>query len=302
MILLTRNENYYRDPRPTLEKVAYLINTPVNIITGYEEGLDKLGPDFSGLTYNTVPVFVSDLSRVTDPNNAISRELVSTPALNVQYLGFNVNQPPFEDKNVRQAFNLALDKRRMVKLLFQDSVPVANGIVPPTMPGYENPDLSDFEYDPQRALELIAESSYGDVSELPEITLYISGEGGGTPQLVEALVDSFKKNLGVEINVEQVPWANFLADLNRPDSPYQMYQLGWIADYPDPQNFLDILFHSKSSQNYGQYSNPAVDKLLDGARGEQDTPKRLALYRQAEQLILEDAAWIPLYFELKTGW
>jgi oligopeptide transport system substrate-binding protein len=300
LILLTRNENYYRAPKPILEKVAYFINTPISTIVGYEQGLDKVDSSLAGVTYDTVPVFVDDLSRVTDPNNPISRELVSTPSLNVQYIGFNVKQPPFDDVKVRQAFNLALDKRRMVQLVFQGSVPVANGIVPPTMPGYENPDLSDFEFDPRRAQALITESTYGDVSELPDITLYISGEGGGTPKLVEALADSLNQNLGVQINVEQVPWGQFLADLNKPNSPYQMYQLGWIADYPDPQNFLDILFHSKSSQNYGQYSNPDVDKLLNEARGEQDTKKRVALYQQAEQLILEDAAWIPLYFGVEN--
>jgi oligopeptide transport system substrate-binding protein len=201
---------------------------------------------------------------------------------------------------VRQAFNLALDKRRMVRLVFQDTVPVANGIVPPSMPGYQNPDLSDFEFDPERALELIAESSYGDPSELPEITLHVSGQGGAVGPLIESIVESFKQNLGVEISVEQVPWEQFLRELNDPNTPYQMYQLGWIADYPDPQNFLEVLFHSESSQNHGNYSNPEVDALLDQARATQDEQERQALYQQAEQLILEDAAWIPLYFGVEN--
>jgi oligopeptide transport system substrate-binding protein len=104
----------------------------------------------------------------------------------------------------------------------------------------------------------------------------------------------------VEINVEEMPWDEFLQDLNRADSPYQMYLLGWIADYPDPQNFLEILFHSESAQNHGGYSNPAVDALLDEARGTQDVQERLALYQQVEQLILDDAAWIPLYFDVEN--
>jgi ABC-type oligopeptide transport system substrate-binding subunit len=79
-----------------------------------------------------------------------------------------------------------------------------------------------------------------------------------------------------------------------------MYQLGWVADYPDPQNFLEVLFYSTSAQNHGHYSNPEVDALLDQARGAQDAEERLALYQQAEQLILEDAAWIPLYFSVEN--
>lgn len=297
-IILSRNDNYYRDPKPTLERVLYVVGNPINPMTGYEQGLDQLGlPD---VAYDAIPIGTSNLSRATDPNSPLSDEFVSTEALSVFYIGFNVNKPPFDDVKIRQAFNLALDKRRMVRLVFQGTVPVANGIVPPTMPDYENPDLSDYEFDPERALALITESSYGDVSELPEVTLNVSGAGGNVGGIVESVVESYRANLGLEISVEQAPWPEFLADLNQPDPPYQMYQLGWIADYPDPQNFLEILFHTESAQNHGNYSNPEVDALLDEARGTQDSEERLALYQQAEQMILEDAAWVPLYFEVEN--
>jgi oligopeptide transport system substrate-binding protein len=297
-IILTKNENYFREPRPTLDRIIYVVGNPIAPMTGYEQGLDQLGlPDS---TYDATQVGTANLSRVTDPNNPLSDEFVSTEALSVFYVGFNVNEPPFDDVKVRQAFNLALDKRRMVRLVFQGTVPVANGIVPPSMPDYQNPDLSDYEYDPERALALIAESSYGDVSELPEVTLYVSGAGGEVGPLVESMLESYQQNLGLEINVEQVEWSRFLADLNSPDNPYQMYQLGWIADYPDPQNFLEVLFHSESAQNHGNYSNPEVDALLDKARGTLDQEERLAMYQQAEQMILEDAPWIPLYFDVEN--
>ena len=71
--------------------------------------------------------------------------------------------------------------------------------------------------------------------------------------------------------------------------------LGWEADYPDPQDFLDILFHSESSLNHGAYSNLAVDEVLEEARVEQDPVARMSLYRQAEQMIVDDAAWVPLW-------
>lgn len=298
-IVLDRNENFYGDPKPTLERVIYLISAPINPMSGYEEGLSSLGAS-AGVTYDAIPLSISDLSRATDPNNPLSKEFVSAPTLSVSYVGFNVEKPPFDDPKIRQAFNLALDKRRMVKLVFQDTVPVANGIVPPTMPGYENPDLSDYEFDPERAQALVAESSYGDVTELPDITLNVPGEGSEAGPIVETMVESYKENLGVEISVEQTPWPEFLADLSRADMPYQMYSLGWVADYPDPQDFLEVLFYSTSSQNQGGYSNPEVDALLDQARGVQDPKERLALYQQAEQMILDDAAWIPLYFSVEN--
>lgn len=299
VIILDRNENFYGQPKPILERVIFLINAPIDLMNGYEEGLGSLGLD--GFTYDTIPVGTSALSAVTDPNNPLSQEFVSTEELSVFYIGFNVNQPPFDDPKVRQAFNLALDKERMVRLVFQGLLPAATGIVPPTMPNYENPDLSGFDFDPERALELITESSYGDVSELPDITLNLSGTGGGVSALTEAIVESYKANLGLEISVEQTDWTDFLEDLDRKPMPYQMYQLGWVADYPDPQNFLEILFHTESAQNHGGYSNPEVDTLLDEARGITDMEQRLAVYQQAEQLILEDAAWVPLYFSVETA-
>ncbi len=298
-IVLERNDNYYGSPKPILQRILFLVSAPINPMTGYEEGLQSLGAD-AGVTYDAIPIGVSDLSRATDPNNPLSKEFVTGSNLSVSYIGFNVKKPPFDDPKIRQAFNLALDKRRLVKLVFEDTVPVANSIVPPNMPGYKNPDLSDFEFDPERALKLISESSYGDASELPDITLHISGTGGEVDSVTKAIVESYKKNLGIEVAVEQVPWPEFLADLSQPDMPYQMYQLGWVADYPDPQNFLEVLFHSKSSQNHGYYSNPEVDALLDKARGTLDEKERLALYQQAEKKILEDAAWIPLYFSVEN--
>lgn len=298
-IVLMRNDNYYRDPQPILERVLYLVNVPILPLNGYEAGLGQLGlPD--DVFYDAVPVSSINLSRVTDPNNPLNEEFVSSNSLSVFYIGFNVNEPPFDDVMVRQAFNLALDKRRIVRLVFQDTVPVANGIVPPNMPGYENPDLSDYEYDPDRALALIAESSYGDVVDLPEVTLNVSGSGGEVGPIVEAVIESYIATLGIEVQVEQVPWPDFLADLNRAENPYQMYQLGWIADYPDPQNFLEVLFYSGSGQNHGHYSNPEVDALLDQARETTDPAERLALYQQAEQMILDDAAWIPIYFDVEN--
>jgi oligopeptide transport system substrate-binding protein len=295
VIVLKRNDNYYRDPQPVLEQVRHLINAPIDLMTGYEKDLSTLSPDGVGVSYDAIQVPPSSLSRVTDPNDPLSQELVSVNVLSVDYIGFNVNKPPFDDVNIRRAFNLALDKRSIVKSI-QGDVYVANGIVPVSMPGYQNPDLSDYEFDLEHALDLITQSTYGDVSQLPPITLNTSETGN----VGIAIAKSYEMNLGLKIVVEKVPWSELINNLNRPDMPYQMYWIGWVADYPDPQNFLEILFHSKSTQNYGGYSNPTVDDLLNEARGTQNVKERLALYRQVEQRILNDAAWIPLYFKVEN--
>jgi ABC-type transport system substrate-binding protein len=286
-IVLAKNENYYRDPRPQLERIHFTFGGGSAMIRYENDELD------------ITPVGINDIERVTDPTNLLNADLEIATELAVFYIGFNVNQPPFDDPKVRQAFNLALDKEKIINVVYKETQTVAQGIVPPDMPAYSNPNLSALNYDPDRALELIAESTYGDVSEFPEITLYTTGAGGSPARITEAVIASYKDVLGVDIAIQQTDWPTFLADISQEENPYQMYQLGWIADYPDPQNFLDILFHTESRQNHTGYSNEELDAILDEAGVEQDPEQRVALYREAEQLIIDEAPWVPLHFGLE---
>ena len=276
-IVLERNEAYY----DTLERVNFMLATG-SPMTMYETG-----------ELDAVPVSLADIERVSDPSNPLNKELSTTPVLSISYIGFNVQKPPFDDQKVRQAFNYAIDKDKYVEVVLKNMQAQAKGILPPGMPGY-NENLKGYPYDPERARQLIAESQYGDVSNLPEITLNISGGGGAAAGQVATIVEMYKQNLGVDIAVQQTEWATYLWDLRA--HRYQMFGLtaGWIADYPDPQDFLDILFHSESRNNDTGYSNPEVDSLLEEARGEQDFDKRMELYQQAEEMILDDAPIAPL--------
>jgi len=286
-IVLERNDLYYGEPKPSVEQVNFIL-AGGSAMTMYENG-----------ELEAVPVGLSDIERVTDPTNPLNKELTIAPSMSTFYLGFNVNQPPFDDVKVRQAFNYALDKQRLMDVIYKKTVPAATGIVPPTMPDYHNEDLKVLSYDPDKALQLIAESKYGNVANLPEITLYTTGVGGAPSRLIEAIVGMYKENLGVDIAIQQTEWATFLSDISQEENPYQMYDLGWIADYPDPENFLDVHFHSEKSENHMGYSNPEVDELLEKARTEQDPEERLKLYQEAEQIIINDAPWVPLFYSVE---
>ena len=111
---------------------------------------------------------------------------------------------------------------------------------------------------------------------------YISGD-------VAALAEMWKQNLGVTITVENIE-PNYYYDQIYSGNHGQLFSGGWCADYPDPENFADVLFHTGSSQNNGGYSNPQLDALLEAARVEQDVTKRIGMYQQAEQMIVDDAA------------
>jgi oligopeptide transport system substrate-binding protein len=154
------------------------------------------------------------------------------------------------------------------------------------MPGYQR-ERSLLHYDPQRARQLLSESKYRDTFGLPPITLSISGTGSELPPVVKALVAMYRESLGIEVAVEQ-------SEDILTGNP-QFYSLGWIADYPDPEDFLDILFHSQSDLNHMHYANPRVDQLLEEARVATDAGRRMQLYKEAEEMIVADVPWVPLW-------
>jgi oligopeptide transport system substrate-binding protein len=153
-----------------------------------------------------------------------------------------------------------VDKAKIISLVYNDAVVLADGIVPEGMAGY-NEELTGTGYDVERALELIALSSYGDVSNLPEITITTGGYGGQISSLLEAVINEWQVNLGVEVTVRQLEPDEFLYYIS--EEKDGMFLWGWSADYPHPQDFLEILFGAGSEGNYGEYSNVEVDEHLE---------------------------------------
>jgi oligopeptide transport system substrate-binding protein len=241
---------------------------------------------------DVAPVSVSYVDQVIDETNPLHQELAVTPELSLYYIGFNTVEPPFDDADVRRAFCHAVDKEHIARVILRDMVHEADGILPPGIPGY-NEALEGLDYDVQKAKELIATSKYGDVSNLPPITLTVEGYGNGIPAYLGAIIQAWEQNLGVEISVRQMETENLLYNLKQEKN--EMFILGWIADYPDPHNFLDILFYTGSENNLFEYSNPSLDALLDEAAIEQNEALRLAMYQQAEQLVVDDAPCLPLF-------
>jgi ABC-type transport system substrate-binding protein len=234
-----------------------------------------------------VGIGAAEIERISDPANPLHVEHHTASELSVQYLGLNVNRPPFDDIRVRQAFAHAIDAHKIADLVRKGTALAAKGVLPPAMPDYDE-GLEGNRYDPERARELLAGSRYAN----QEIVLAVSGTSGHMPPVARAVLSMLEENLGIEVRVEQVDWPHFLQDLN--DQRYQMFSIGWVADYPDSQNFLDLLFHSQSSQNHTGYANAEVDRLLEQARVEMDPAKRTTLYRQAEHIVVGEAPWIPL--------
>jgi oligopeptide transport system substrate-binding protein len=279
-IILARNENYYGEIKPKVDEVHFILSGG-SAMTMYENG-----------DLESVYVTISDIERVSDPNSPLNKQLYIGPALTTGFVVFNTRKPPFDDPKVRLAFAYAIDRQKVIDVVYRKMPLAAKTILPPGMPGYAEPE-NPITYDPDKAKQLLAESKYA--GKLPDITWTTIGGGGSAAQNIQVMAAMLKDNLGVRISIQQTDDASFFNTIDDPaKNPYQMFDVGWAADYVDPQNFLDILFRSTSTQNWASYANPEVDKLLDQAAVENDNTVRFKLYQQAEQLILNDAPVIPL--------
>jgi oligopeptide transport system substrate-binding protein len=277
-LILESSKIYYGEPAK-LEQVIYILaGAPMSL---YETG-----------QIDVVSVYLPYIDRVYDETGPFYPRLAVTPELSLYYIGFDNAQAPFDDVNVRRAFCHAVDKEHIAKVILRDMINEAGGILPPGMPGY-NEDLEGLDYDVEETKELIAASKYGDVSNLPPITLTVDGYGNNIPSYLGAIIQEWQQNLGVEVSVRQLETDDFIYNLKQEKD--EMFMLGWIADYPDPHNFLDILFYTGSENNIFEYSNLNLDNSLDQAAIEQDESVRLAMYQQAEQLVIDDAPCLPLW-------
>jgi len=265
------NADFYLDA----PSIPYIV---VNLYTGDSQRLYETGDvDIAG---------VYSIERFTDPTEPLHNELRTGVSLCTSYVVFDTTQPPFDDVNVRKAFSMAFNRQQYIDVVYADHALPAIGVYPPGLPGF-NISLKGLPYDPAQARELLKQSKYG--TNLPPIVFTNSGTGSYVSGDVAALAQMWKQNLGVTITVENLE-PNFYYDQIYAGNHGQLFNGGWCADYPDPENFADVLFHTGSNQNNGGYSNPQLDVLLEAARTERDVTKRIAMYQQAEQMLVDDAA------------
>jgi oligopeptide transport system substrate-binding protein len=275
--VLGRNTNYHAGP-VYLEYVVYVLYYG-NAARAYEAG-----------TIDFAPISADLVSRAENPGDPLYGNVLSalSPCTSLIYLDSSV--PPFDDLNVRLAFAQAVDKARLNESFYDGRATEASGVLPPGLPGY-TPEVRGIGYDPDAARASLAASSYGGAENLPEIVLTTYGAGTNLNAFDAALIQMWREVLGVRVRAEQLPnqtyWTDVLAGKHG-----QIVTSGWCADYPDPENFTDVLFRTGAPQNIGRYSNPEVEALMDRALVEIDVNQRLALYAQIQQMLVDDVAAI----------
>jgi ABC-type transport system substrate-binding protein len=278
LIRLIKNDRYHLGA-PKLNEIVFEL-AGGSIVTRYQNDDLHIGA-VPGIEIEAVKSGTSPLSEDYEPRSRMA----------VSYMAFNIAQPPFDDINVRKAFALSVDRATINTVLLYDTQRIADGILPPEMPGYTE-SVQGYDYDPDEARRLLSESKYA--GDFPRIILTYPGTGGDSPDTLQAIQAGWKETLGLDVELQASEYSAFLRELRR--GTFQMFSTGWAADYPDPEDFLDKLFNTDSAQNEQGYSNPEVDSLLADARVEMNQERRYQLYAEAEQLILDDYAIIPTYW------
>jgi len=213
------------------------------------------------------------------------------PMLGVYYIGFNHTKPPFRDNvKLRQALNYAVDKKAICKVILE-GVPIpARGVLPPGFPSFDE-ELQGYPYDPGKAKALLAEGGYPGGKGLSEIILQYN-----TSEAHEAICEAIKNDLadiGVKVRLRNFEWGTHLESIRNHEP--EMFRASWLADVPSEDNFLQLLVTGKES-NYSGYSSPEFDELFDKSRFSTNPDEQRRLYREANRLAVDDAAWLFLYW------
>jgi ABC-type oligopeptide transport system substrate-binding subunit len=215
--------------------------------------------------------------------------LRAVQSLSLTYYGFDTSRPPFDDVRVRRAFAAAVDWQRIVALVSGGSASPATSMVPPGIPGRSQRDFAPV-HDPSAARADLAAAGYPGGAGFPEVTLVNSGSAYD-----EAIVADLERELGVHVRYEAMesgPYFDRLAS-----HPPAFWALGWVADYPGPNDFLGLLLGTASTNDYGRWSSPEFDAAIGRAAAATDPAAARAAYDEAEAIIQRDAPVIPVSYE-----
>jgi peptide/nickel transport system substrate-binding protein len=245
--------------------------------------------------------------QVCDENKNLKGEytkfqLFRVPAIGTQFYGFNCEKPGVSNVHLRRAIAFAIDRKKIIKYVLKNQayLPGEHGLVPPSMPGYPFESVKGFVFDPDSARAEL-EIAKKELGTIPEITLQLNKGGGRNSDVAQAVQAQLKENLGLDIKLSTVEWAQHTANID--EGKVSFFRLGWIADYPDPQNFLNLLYGKNipksgpRSIKQTRYRNSEFDKLYEAAIREIDHAKAMELWAQADQLSIRDAAQVIIFYD-----
>lgn len=236
-------------------------------------------------------------------------EIQNVPSLSVQYYSLFYPSAAFAKKEVRLAFNYAIDRAKIVNYILQgEGIPGDYGVVPPVdafkKGGYNFDEIKGYKLDVAKAKEYMKQAGYPDGKGFPKVTLTINAGGNErNGQIAETIQTMLKENIGVDVSINVMPFAEQIDAYQ--SGKLDFFRSGWIADYPDPETFLTLFYSKhvpanageKSFVNTSRFKNARFDSLYIAGIKEPDMAKRMQLYMRADQVLLDEGAFMPIFYD-----
>ena len=280
-ITIEKFDDYWVDGEPKLDQVVF---------RAIPDNSARLNALLSGEIDLADGITPSDGATIEADENL---QLFERPSMNVGYLGMTVTREPFDDPKVRQAVNHAIDKQALVDAFFEGRAEVAKNPIPPVISGY-NDSIEGYDYNPERAKELLAEAGLPDGFEMELYAMPVPRPYMPDGQKVAEAIQKNLADVGVTAEIVSFEWATYLEKAANGEA--DAFLLGWTGDNGDADNFLYALLDQDNvgTNNYTYYESQELHDVLIQAQSEVDEDVRNDLYMQAQEIIHEDAPWVPL--------
>jgi oligopeptide transport system substrate-binding protein len=303
---LARNPNYWKKDEFG-NQLPYLDAIRISYIKEKKNELQEFKKGNSDMVYKFPLEMIEeiiDINKQLKPDYA-RFQLQGMPTMSLQYYGFQHQGKIFNNINVRKAFCYAVDREKLCQFTLKGTgFPAVYGTVPPGTGTYDAKKVKGFYYDAAKAQDFLAKAGFPKGKGFPKVTLELNSGGSRNSQVAEAIKKMLEETLGIEVDLLMVPWAQHTEAVET--AKIDFYRLGWVADYPDAENFLN-LFHSKyvpddinqkTYINSFRYKNKAFDVLFDDAIATIDEQTRNELYAKADQQVIDDAVVMPNYYDI----
>ena len=305
-VILAKNEKYWKvddfgNQLPYLDaiKFSFLKEKKAELLEFRKGNLDMIFQ----LPLEMIDEVVGELEDAKQGGNKPFQMQVNS-AFSVQYYGFQNKSELFSNLNVRKAFNYAIDREKLVTYTLQgDGKPGHYGIVPPGLKDYEYDSINGYSYNLEMAKEHFAKAGYPDGKGFPEITLQLNSGGSRNIKVAEAVQSMLMQSLNISVKMEVMPFAQHLEAVETGKTMF--WRSAWLADYPDPENFLNLLYgpivpeniNEKSYINSVRYQSDEYDAMFEKALSTVDKTERFKYYRMADQIALNDAPYMPICYD-----
>ncbi len=290
---LKKNPDYYDVNKVSIPEIRYLIipESSIGLIMYENNELDIMGGGYLRLPLPEIPRIKA--------NPLLSREYSIEPQFCTYYYGFNNLKVPVDNVLVRQAISSAVDRQLLIDIVTKgDQEPATTFTRPPIFGAVDPHEGVGMPFNPREAKALLAKAGYPDGKGFPKL-LFVYNTSETHSEIAQAFQTLVKHFLNIDIELQNLEWDEYIDTISKPEAPDapHLFRMGWCADYPDANNWLNEVFHPDNAGNRIGWRNKEFVKLMEQAQQNSDPEQRKALYMRAEQILCqEEAAIIPLYF------